>query len=214
VQRPRLLDLVERGVDGPLTLISAPAGYGKTVLLREWMASADEPETIAHVQLAREHAERRTFWLDVLAAIARARPELSGLAVPRRGSRSLAAIRAALGELPEPLRLVLDDLHLVGASEALVDLEWLIEHVPSGLRLVVATRRDPPIRLQRLRLAGQLTEVRADDLAFTPSEAAEFFAPLSLPPDDIERLWRRAEGWAAAPTRASSSRASRVTIAR
>jgi LuxR family transcriptional regulator, maltose regulon positive regulatory protein len=162
------------------------------------MASAHEPETIAHVQLAREHAERRTFWLDILTAIARARPELSGLAVPRHGSRSLAAIRAALAELPEPLCLVLDDLHLVGASEALVDLEWLIEHVPSGLRLIVATRSDPPIRLQRLRLAGQLTEIRADELAFTPSEAAEFFAHLSLPAEDIERLWKRAEGWAAA----------------
>ena len=162
------------------------------------MESADNRATIAHVQLAREHAERRTFWLDVLAAVARARPELSGLAVPMRGSRPLAAIRTALDELPEPLRLVLDDLHAVGASEVLADLEWLIEHVPTRLRLVVATRSDPPIRLQRLRLAGQLKEIRADDLAFTPSEATEFFAPISLSPDDVERLWKRSEGWAAA----------------
>ena len=88
MKRPRLLDLVERGIDGPLTLISAPAGSGKTVLLRAWMAPANEPDAIAHLALDREHSERRAFWLDVLAAMSRARPELTGLAVPARGSRT------------------------------------------------------------------------------------------------------------------------------
>jgi LuxR family transcriptional regulator, maltose regulon positive regulatory protein len=161
------------------------------------MASAAEPEKIAHVALAREHAHRRTFWLDVLASMARARPELTGLPVPARGGSSLAAIRTALAELAEPLLLVLDDFHEVGAGEVAANLEWLIEHVPAGLRLVMATRRDPPLRLQRLRVAGRMKEIRAAELAFTPSEATELFAPLGLPADDVETLWQSSEGWAA-----------------
>jgi LuxR family maltose regulon positive regulatory protein len=197
VDRPRLFDLVDRGVEGPLTLISAPAGSGKTVLLREWMAASAHPETIAHVALAREHADRRTFWLDVLAAFGRVRPQLTGLAVPARGRSSLAAVRDALAELPEPLHLVLDDFHEVSVGEVPGDLQWLIDQVPAGLRLVLATRSDPPMRLQRLRVAGQMKEIRAAELAFTASEASEFLAPLELPPDDVTTLWERCEGWVA-----------------
>jgi LuxR family maltose regulon positive regulatory protein len=197
LERPRLLDLVERGVEAPLTLISAPAGCGKTVLLRAWMAAAAHPETIAHVALQREHADRRVFWLDVLAAFGRARPQLAGLAVPARGRSSLADVRDALADLPEPIRLVLDDFHEVSAGEVPGDLEWLLDQAPEGLRVVVATRSDPPIRLQRLRVAGQLEEIRAAELAFTASEASEFLAPLALRPDDVATLWERCEGWVA-----------------
>src|SRR5215207_11176920 len=164
LDRPRLLDLVERGVEGPLTLISAPAGSGKTVLLHEWVAAAAGPESIALVRLAREHSDRRGFWLDVLAALARVRPELSGLAVPGRGRSSLAAIRDALAKLEAPLRVALDDFHHVGPGQVAADIEWLVEHAPDQLRLVVATRSDPPIRLQRLRVAGRMQEIRAADL--------------------------------------------------
>jgi LuxR family maltose regulon positive regulatory protein len=197
VERPRLLDLVERGAEGPLTLISAPAGSGKTVLLNEWVASAPGPETVALVRLAREHSDRRTFWLDVLAALARARPELSGLAVPGRGRSSLAAIRDAVAKLEAPLRVALDDFQHVGPGQVAADIEWLVEHAPDQLRLVVATRSDPPIRLQRLRVAGRMQEIRAADLAFTPAEARELLAPLELPATDVEALWERSEGWAA-----------------
>ena len=197
IDRPRLLDLVERGTQHPLTLISAPAGSGKTVLLGAWIASTDHPETIAHVVLTREHTDRRRFWLAVLEAVARARPELSGLAVPSHGGGSLAAIRSALEGLPEPLVLVLDDFHEACAGDAAEDLEWLTEHASSELRLLVATRSDPPMRLQRLRITGKMAEIRAADLAFTPSEAQEFFAPLELGQDDVQKLWARAEGWAA-----------------
>jgi LuxR family maltose regulon positive regulatory protein len=94
--------------------------------------------------------------------------------------------------------LVLDDLHAVGAgSGAIAELSWLLEHVPDSLRLVVATRRDPPLRLQRLRISGRMTEVRAADLAFTLNEAGVLVAPLDLAPEDVELLWRRTEGWAA-----------------
>jgi LuxR family transcriptional regulator, maltose regulon positive regulatory protein len=197
LDRPRLLDLVEDGVEGPLTLISAPAGSGKTVLLRAWMAAAAQPETIAHVALGREHADRRTFWLDVLAAFGRARPQLTGLALPADDLNSLAAVRDALAELPEPLRLVLDDFHYVSVGEVPGDLERLLDQVPQDLRVIVATRSDPPIRLQRLRVAGQMKEIRAAELAFTASEASELLAPLALPADDVTTLWERCEGWVA-----------------
>ena len=197
VERPRLLDLVERGAERPLTLISAPAGSGKTVLLNEWVAAAASDEPIALVRLAREHSDRRAFWLDVLAAIARARPELSGLAVPGRGRSSLAAIRDALSKLEAPLRVALDDFHHVGPGQVAADIEWLVEHAPDQLRLVVATRSDPPIRLQRLRVAGRMQEIRAADLAFTPAEANELLAPLELPATEVKTLWERSEGWAA-----------------
>ena len=133
----------------------------------------------------------------MLAEAGRARPELSGVAVPAGGAGSLAPLKRALEELDKPLVLVLDDLHQAGADEVPADLEWLLENVPDGLRLVVATRSDPPLRLQRLRVAGQMTEIRTADLAFTQSEASEFLVPLALPPDDVETLWARAEGWAA-----------------
>jgi LuxR family transcriptional regulator, maltose regulon positive regulatory protein len=184
-------------VEGALTLISAPAGSGKTVLLREWMASVTDPEAIAHVPLAREHADRRAFWLDLLAELARAHPQLAGLAVPARGAGSLAALREALSQLEDPVPVVLDDFHVVGAGEVAADLEWLIQHAGTALRLVVATRSDPPIRLQRLRMSGRLKEIRAADLAFTCSEASQLLAPLELAAGDVEALWKRAEGWAA-----------------
>ncbi len=197
VQRPRLVDLVEQGTENQLTLISAPAGSGKTVLLRAWMAETAQRDAIAHVTLAGEHADRRTFWLDVLAEAGRVRPQLSEVPVPVGGMGSLAPLKRALEELHEPLVLVLDDLHKVGADEVPSDLEWLLQNVPDGLRLVVASRRDPPLRLQRLRVGGQMTEIRTAELAFTPSEASEFLAPLALPPVDVDTLRARTEGWAA-----------------
>jgi LuxR family transcriptional regulator, maltose regulon positive regulatory protein len=191
------LDLVEQGTESQLTLISAPAGSGKTVLLRAWMAATAHRDAIGHVALAPEHADRRTFWRDVLAEAGRARPELSGVAVPAGGPGALTPLQRALEDLGEPLVLVLDDLHQAGPDEVPADIEWLLEHVPDGLRLVVATRSDPPLRLQRLRVAGQMTEIRTADLAFTKSEASEFLVPLALPSDAVETLWARSEGWAA-----------------
>ena len=134
------MDLVEQGTENQLTLISAPAGSGKTVLLRAWMAAMAQRDSIAYVALAGEHADRRTFWLDVLAAAGRARHQLRGVAIPTGGPGSLAPVKSALEELDEPLLLVLDDLHHAGADEVPADLDWLLENVPNGLRLVVATR--------------------------------------------------------------------------
>jgi LuxR family transcriptional regulator, maltose regulon positive regulatory protein len=198
VERPRLVELIERGVHSPLTLISAPAGYGKTVLLRSWMAAARGPAAIAHLALTREHSDRRTFWLDMFDAIARAQPELTGVALPTRGSRSFSALRAGLDGLRDPVVLVLDDFHSIGTAEVLADVESLLERPHPALRMVLATRRDPPVRLQRLRMDGELTEIRASHLAFTWPEARELLSAHELEEADVETLLDRTEGWAAA----------------
>jgi LuxR family transcriptional regulator, maltose regulon positive regulatory protein len=190
--------LIDRGTRGPLTFISAPAGSGKTVLLRSWIAAAPEPDAIAHVALTREHRERRAFWLDTLAEICRVRPALTGLAVPAPGAGSLAGLRNGLERLSDPLVLVLDDFHEVASGDVLADVGWLLDNPPPALRIVLATRSDPALRLQRLRVAGQLTEIRAADLAFTESEAGELLAPIDLSSAQVETLWTRTEGWAAA----------------
>jgi LuxR family transcriptional regulator, maltose regulon positive regulatory protein len=162
------------------------------------MAVARDPAAIAHVALTREHSERRTFWLDVLAALARARPELTGVAVAPRGSRSFTALRAGLDQLDAPLVLALDDFHAIGTADVLADVESLLERPHPALRLVLATRRDPPLRLQRLRMDGDLTEIRASQLAFTWPEARELLSEHELEEADVETLLARTEGWAAA----------------
>ena len=197
LQRPRLLGLIERGVRGPLTLISAPAGSGKTVLLRTWLGAAEDPDAVARVELTREHSDRRMFWLDVLAAVSRARPEMTGLAAPAPGSRSLAGLRGALDRVGAPVILVLDDFQEAGTGDVLADVASLLDRPHPALRLVLATRSDPPVRLQRLRLAGELVEIRAADLAFTEAEADELLGPLELVPADVHALWTRTEGWVA-----------------
>jgi LuxR family maltose regulon positive regulatory protein len=156
-----------------------------------------EPASVARVSLRREHADRRTFWVDVLDEIARAHPSLTGLPVPARTKSSLAGVADALIDLKEPLCLVLDDFHEVASGEIPGDLEWLVGNVPGRLRLVLATRSDPPMRLQRLRVAGRLAEIRAAELAFTPAEALELLAPLELEEARVATLWERSEGWAA-----------------
>jgi LuxR family transcriptional regulator, maltose regulon positive regulatory protein len=199
VQRPRLTELVERGTEGPLTLISAPAGWGKTALVTEWRRSGAAPGPTAWLPLEKGHGDRRKLWTDIVAAAARAHPGLASLAVPPRGS--LEAFReeavAGLRDVEEPLVLVLDDFHEVSAAEVMEDLDWLLEHGPRTLRLVLATRSDPPIRLQRLRVHGKILEIRARDLAFTAPEAAELLAGVQLPADDVELLLERTAGWAA-----------------
>jgi LuxR family transcriptional regulator, maltose regulon positive regulatory protein len=199
VPRRRLTELLERGTERPLTLISAPAGWGKTALVSEWRRSGAAPGPIAWLPLERGHGDRRRLWSDIVAAAAAAHSGFAALAVPPRGR--LDAFRdealAVLKEVQEPLVMVLDDFHEVSASGAMEDLDWLLEHGPPTLRLVLATRSDPTIRLQRLRTHGKILEIRAADLAFTLAEAAELLAGLDLPAGDVESLLGRTAGWAA-----------------
>jgi LuxR family maltose regulon positive regulatory protein len=205
VSRDRLLDALDAGVQGPLTLLAAPAGAGKSALLSSWVAAGRAPGPVAWLSLDADDADRRRFWRGVLGTLSHAtgNARLAGLAVSPREPMDmdlvLPALVDALDASDEPVVLVLDDLHQV-AEVVRDDLERLVRYPPPTLRLVLVTRSDPPIGLGRLRLEGWLTELRARDLAFTLDEAAALFDALDVPiaPDEVATLWRRTEGWSAA----------------
>jgi LuxR family maltose regulon positive regulatory protein len=203
--RHRLYDRLTAGVGGPLTLVAAGAGSGKTVLLSSWLHAGGPGLPSAWVAVDARRATRQQFWSDALEALratdAVGQGELADLAGPPSdaGSDDFAAhLVAALSELPGPLVLVIDDLHELG-PEAQRDVGYVITHGAARLRIVAAARRDPVLALHKLRLAGSLTEIRPDELAFSPAEAADLFAALGQPltPALADRLWRRTEGWAA-----------------
>ena len=203
IERPRLLDALDRCAACPLTLVAAPAGSGKSALVAEWVKQGRAPGAVAWMALDAGDAEPLRFWDGVLSALARADGDtpLASLAVhPReRSNVVLPALVEALEGRTTPITLVLDDFQEAGDTIQ-GDLALLLRFPLDALRLVVLTRADPQLGLSRLRLQGQLGEVRAGDLAFTAGEVAELLAAqrISLPADDATRLWRRTEGWAAA----------------
>jgi LuxR family maltose regulon positive regulatory protein len=212
VLRRRLLDMLDVGVQGPLTLVAAPAGAGKSALLSSWIAEGRAPGPVAWLSLDADDADRRRFWRAVLQALGRATRDdaVAALAVsprePMKMDLVLPALVDALAGRRQPVVLVLDDFHAV-IDTVEEDLERLGRFPPPALRLVIVTRADPPMGLGRLRLDGSLTEVRAADLAFTLDEAGALFDALGieLRPEDLARLWRRTEGWAAALRLAAAS---------
>jgi LuxR family transcriptional regulator, maltose regulon positive regulatory protein len=201
VPRPRLVDLVERGLEGPLTLLAASPGAGKSALLGAWAAERSGP--LGWLSLDPLDRDRRRFWRGVLEALARGgAPEpVASLAVPPTASVDpvVPELVNALEHLDEPLVLVLDDLHEIGDGGAIADLDRLFRHPPPALRVVAATRVDPPLRLGRMRIAGALTDIRERDLAFTEAETAALLhaAGIELAPAEVGLLWQRTEGWAA-----------------
>jgi LuxR family maltose regulon positive regulatory protein len=205
VSRGRLLDSLDAGVQGPLTLLAAPAGAGKTALLSSWVAAGRAPGPVAWLALDDDDADRRRFWRAVLGTLSHATGDarLAALAVSPREPMDMDLVLPALVEALDardgPIVLVLDDLHAV-ADVVREDLERLVRYPPPALRLVLVTRSDPPIGLGRLRLEGWLTEIRARDLAFTLEEAGALLEALgvSIAPEDVATLWRRTEGWSAA----------------
>jgi LuxR family maltose regulon positive regulatory protein len=205
VLRPRLFDVLDAGVEGPLTLVAASAGAGKSALLSSWIEHGAPPGPVAWLSLDADDADRRRFWGAVLETLGRATGDeaIAALEVSPREPMSmdlvLPALVDALAAREEPVVLVLEDLHEV-VDAVQEDLERLTRFPPPALRLVILTRADPAIGLGRLRLDGRLTEIRAADLAFSLDETAALFAALGieLRPPDLAALWRRTEGWAAA----------------
>src|SRR5690606_15353915 len=204
VPRPRLFALLEAGARGPAMLVAATAGWGKSVLLTSWIAAGAGGRAPVWLRLARDD-DAAGFW----AAVARALTPVLG---PEGGAvlRPLATgghpvedppgmVSCALRRAATPVLLVLDDLHVLTSPEVHAGLVGLVERSPPQLSLVVLTRRDPPWPLSRLRLAGLLAEVRAQDLAFGLDEAAKLFRMLSADLDDsqVRRLVERTEGWPA-----------------
>lgn len=203
VIRRRLHDALDAGVRRPLTLISAPPGAGKTVLLGNWIAAGGPPGPVAWLSLDASDADRRRFWRAVLEALDRADAgdAVSALAAHPQGrvDRLTAALVAALEGRDEPVVLVLDDFHEV-AEAVHADLDHLLHRPPPALRLVIATRADPPLRLGRLRVQEQLTEIRAPSLALTLDETVQMLdlAGIALADRHVRRLWDHTEGWAGA----------------
>jgi LuxR family transcriptional regulator, maltose regulon positive regulatory protein len=205
VTRSRLFDLLDAGTQQLLTLVSAPAGAGKTTLLAAWSSSRRPPGPVAWLSLDAHDNDPVGFWTYTLAALCRsgAVPSDSPLRAlapqPDGNDAFLPVLVGGLAELPTPVVLVLDDLHDITDATVLEGLEYLLRQSPSQLRLVLATRVDPPLSLQRLLVSGQLGQVRAADLAFTVAEVAELLDEdhPGLGEDDLTLLQARTEGWAA-----------------
>ena len=206
VERPRLFALLDRGALGPVTLVSASAGSGKTMLLESWLRSAEPPGAVAWVGVERDETDATRFWglvMDALrgsGAIAPGDPLATLVPAPLGGQDEfLHRLLEGLARLSRPVLLVLDDLHELRSEDARAGLERLLSRAPAQLRTFVITRRDPKLGLHRLRLAGRLTEIRSADLEFTAAEAGELMAAagVEVAADDVSRLHRRTEGWAA-----------------
>ncbi|WP_170860972.1 LuxR C-terminal-related transcriptional regulator [Trujillonella endophytica] len=205
VYRPRLTAALEAAASGQVTLVSAPAGYGKTLLLAEW--AARRPELTGWMSLDADDNDDSRFWSAVLTAVAScpAVPEdnpVHRLVVPARPSQDptfLAAVVEAVDLVPEPIRLVLDDVHELTAADPVHGLASLVRDRPPGLHLVLGGRSDPPLPLGRMRLAGQLCEIRAEALRFSMPEADALVTAtdVRLDPDQLRRLVDQTAGWAA-----------------
>jgi LuxR family transcriptional regulator, maltose regulon positive regulatory protein len=205
VLRPRLMDRLSEGLQGKLILISAPAGFGKTTLLSEWIACSERPA--AWLSLDEGDNDPVRFISYLIAALQTIKAGIgdslmAALQSPQlpQVDTMLTALLNEISVLPEHFLLVLDDYHLIDAQPVDQSLVFLVEHQPPRMHLVIATREDPQLPLARLRARGELTELRAADLRFTPVEAAEFLTQvmgLSLPPEDIAALETRTEGWIA-----------------
>ncbi len=204
VPRPRLDQLIADGVQGPLTALMGPPGMGKTLAMASWAAGNQSSSRVAWVTLDEFDNRPRVLWGYVMTALRRA-----GVAVPHvswsaacvdtMDHEFLVRLAAALAGAEPPVILVLDDLHLLTERPALQGLTYLMRNAPQGLRVMVASRIDPLLPLHRFRLTGELTEIRADQLAFSVPEAGLLMAQhdVALRQDALECLTERAEGWAA-----------------
>jgi LuxR family transcriptional regulator, maltose regulon positive regulatory protein len=202
VSRPGLFDRL--AASARVTVISAPPGSGKTVLLRSWIGKAGLEDSAAWVPVGPGERDPQRFWLSVLGALRRtsagsalvravtAAPDLDGWAIVERLLKDLAP-------LADRVWLVVDDAHELDSDQARRQLELLVMRAPDALRFVLATRHDLRLGLHRLRLEGELTEVRAADLRFSLAEARELLAAagVDLPGPALALLYERTEGWAA-----------------
>ncbi|MCC6145944.1 MAG: tetratricopeptide repeat protein [Anaerolineaceae bacterium] len=203
VSRPRLIEILNAGLNCKLILISAPAGFGKTTLISEWIASCGRQ--VAWLSLDEGDSNPSRFLSYLINAIQLIKPGVGERLLPALQSQEPPQIDVILTVLlneitliPDSFFVILDDYHMVESQ--LVDhaLTFLIEHLPPRINLVIASREDPSLPLARLRAKGQLTELRASDLRFSPSEAADFLNQvmgLCLSAEEVSALDIRTEGW-------------------
>ncbi len=209
VSRPRLVQRIARGTQSRLTLVSAPPGFGKSTLVAEWLASAPETrESVGWVSLDAGDNDPATFWAYLVRALQSARPGVGQAALAMLDAPSPPPVEVLLAVLLNDIAasageavVVLDDYHVIENAAVHDGMAFLIENMPPRMHVVIASRADPPLPLARLRARGELVEVRARDLRFTPEEAAAFLngeMGLALPDDSVAALEARTEGWIAA----------------
>lgn len=206
VERQELIGQLS-GSAAKLILVDAPAGFGKTTLVAQWRARTARERRFAWVSLDPGDNDPVRLWRHIVEALQRANPELGGTELGQiRGTareldRTLLPLLVnALAAARAPVVLVLDDYHLIKERTCHQQLEFLLLHLPRRAQLTVITRADPPLPLARLRASGDLTEIRARDLGFTPAQATSFVhavAGVRLSLSDAADLVERTEGWPA-----------------
>ncbi|TAK26907.1 MAG: hypothetical protein EPO21_24540 [Chloroflexota bacterium] len=203
VARPRLFEWLLKGLQGKLTVLSAPAGFGKTTLLGQWSLHFEYP--VAWVSLDPADNDPIRFWAYLIAALQTIHPGLgdTALTLLRSSQRShpqsfLTVLVNEVAAVPDEIVLILDDYHVIKDQTIYDGLSFLLDHLPPRLHLVIATRADPPLPLARLRGRDQLTELKSADLSFTSDETNTFlnqFMKLDLAAEDVAALGKRTEGW-------------------
>ena len=205
IPRARLSQQLTAAVAHSMTLVSAGPGMGKTLTVASWNAAEMARSRVAWLSLDESDNDIRAFWSELIVALIASggvplESPLRDIAPAAEfGAAEVVEVRSRLAGLPMPIVLILDDFHEITDDAVLASFSALVDHLPPTLRVVLLTRTDPPIRLHRLRLDGELTEIRAADLAFSHDEAAQLFegAGMALRPDQISILVQRTEGWAA-----------------
>ena len=227
VPRPRLSERLDHGTASKLMLVSAPAGFGKTTLLAGWLAAGPAgtagERRAAWLSLDGRDNDPASFWAYVIAALRTVAAGIgeSALALlqapqPPPAETVLTALLNDLAAIAGDIVLVLDDYHVIDAREVQDGMAFLLDHLPPRLHVVIASRADPALPLARLRARGELTEIRAADLRFTPQEAAAYLngmMGLGLTAPDVAALEGRTEGWIAALQLAALSMQGREDVA-
>ena len=203
--RPRLTERLDEGARTKLTLVVAPAGFGKSTLLGEWVLQTDLP--VGWLALDEGDNDPAGFLRYVIAAIRTVEPEIGEDALSLLRSPQPPPARAVstmlvngLAAVPHDLALILDDYHAIESEAVHATLDFLLEHLPPQMHLLIASRTDPPLPLTRLLASRQLTNLTASDLRFTSEEASAFLNEaigLELPAEEVTTLEEKTEGWIA-----------------
>jgi len=207
VERSALIDELANSTT-KLVLVDAPAGFGKTTLVAQWRSSPAEKRPFAWVSLDRGDGDPRRLWWYIVSALTRACPGFNGEEIrqelraqaPEFPDSVLPMVANGLAALCDPVVLVLDDYHMIKERRCHEQIRFLLAHLPASAQIVIITRADPPLPLARLRAAGEMAEVRARELRFTPEEAAKLIAAVAgirLGAPELGQLIERTEGWPA-----------------